>query len=159
MSHASLSAGRTANGRFAKDNPGGPGRPRKPAAVAAALDQIALDAAPALLQALIDLARAGNMAALDLLMQRVWPKRRGQAIRLDVPRIANHGDLRLAKESVTDAVLSGELTAEEGLALDDVLERRQRVLDDESACGIVGALQAGLRHPCDTAVFVTDKKR
>jgi hypothetical protein len=68
---------RTGDGRFAKGNPGGPGRPRGAVREAAStLDQVAVEASAELIKVFLELARAGNLEALKRMMARIWPQRR-----------------------------------------------------------------------------------
>ena len=68
---------RTGDGRFAKGNPGGPGRPRGAVrGAASALDQIAVDASAELIKVVLERARAGDREALKLVQARLWPQRR-----------------------------------------------------------------------------------
>ena len=56
---------RSGDGRPAKGNPGGPGRPRGAVhRAASALDQLAVDASAELIKVVLELARAGNPEAL-----------------------------------------------------------------------------------------------
>ena len=119
---------RQANGRFAKGNPGGPGRPR---AVdrARELDRRAAEAGPELIDALLETAKAGNLRAMEMLLDRIWPVRRGRPVAVDAPEIRRTADLLPAGAAVTDAVLSGELTPQEGAATARVLMAHAYVAD------------------------------
>jgi hypothetical protein len=73
----SQTEGRDAAGRFAKGNPGGPGNPHPRRA--AALRQVLLDCVmdediQAVAKAVVDQAKAGNMAAAKLFFQYVFGK-------------------------------------------------------------------------------------
>jgi hypothetical protein len=64
MSEESFSSIRQSNGRFAKGNPGGPGRPRNPLGIiAGALDRLGVDVAEELMAMTIEKARKGNLEA------------------------------------------------------------------------------------------------
>jgi hypothetical protein len=133
---------RLANGRFAPGNRGGPGRPRIVDRVAE-LDQRAAEVGPDLLEALVATANAGNLKAMAMLLDRVWPARRGRPVRVEAPDIRKTADLAPAGEAVTRAVLGGELSPAEGAAAARVLlaqakvvgtvdfETRLRALEDE----------------------------
>jgi hypothetical protein len=121
---------RTGDGRFAKGNPGGPGRPRGVVrSAASALDQIAVDASVELIKVAIDLARSGDREALKMVMARVWPLRRGRPLDIDVPAVAKVADLSTAATAVADAVLQGELTPREGQEVSSLFQMHCRVLD------------------------------
>jgi hypothetical protein len=68
---------RTGDGRFAKGNPGGPGRPRGAVrGAASALDRIAAEASAELIKVVLELACAGDREALKLVQARLRPPRR-----------------------------------------------------------------------------------
>ena len=69
---------RSGDGRFARDNPGGPGPRDVVRGAASALDQVATEASTELMKVAIDLRRAGNLEALKMVMARarIWPQRR-----------------------------------------------------------------------------------
>jgi hypothetical protein len=144
MSDASSSDHRLANGRFAKGNPGGPGRPRTADRIVE-FDQRVAEAGPELINALLEVAKAGNPKAIGMLLDRIWPVRRGRPVAVDAPEIRSVADLRPTAEAVTSAVFSGELTPQEGSDAARVLmahsnmlelvdfERRLTELEKESA--------------------------
>src|SRR4051812_24293509 len=84
MSDTASSRGlREPNGHFAKGNPGGPGRPRKPVCVLAReLDRAGAEVALELMRNTIEQARAGNLAAIAMVLKRIWPVRRNRPIEL-----------------------------------------------------------------------------
>ena len=122
-----LADGRLANGRFAEGNPGGPGRPRAAERVAA-LDRRAAEVAPALIDALIATAKAGNVKAIEMLLSRVWPVRRGHPVQIDAPEIRSIADLLPASAALTTAVFTGDLTPHEGQAAAQVLATHNDVV-------------------------------
>ena len=111
---------RQADGRFARGNPGGPGRPRA-CERAAALDLLAAEAGADLIEVALSEAKKGNLRAVEMLLDRIWPVRRGRPVEVDAPPIRTIPDLVPAGAAVTGAVLSGELTPEEGSAAARVL--------------------------------------
>jgi hypothetical protein len=115
MSDVPESNSRTADGRFAEGNPGGPGRPRKAVKVAAAaLDQRAAEAAPQLFDVAFEQARAGSFAAVKYLLDRVWPVGQGRPLEIAAPEIKDPRDLLPAAAALSNTVLAGEASAQEG---------------------------------------------
>ena len=119
---------RLADGRFARGNPGGPGRPRA-CERAAALDLLAAEAGADLIEVALSEAKKGNLRAVEMLLDRIWPVRRGRPVEVDVPPIRTIPDLVPAGAAVTGAVLSGELTPEEGSAAARVLVAHQKMIE------------------------------
>jgi hypothetical protein len=140
---------RQPDGRFAKGNPGGPGRPRARDRIEA-LDQLVAEAGPDLIEAALTAAKAGNVKAIEMLLGRIWPPRRGRPVEIEVPPIRDTPDLVPASAAVTNAVLNGDVTPREGAAVARALhahgsmielvdlERRMTALEKEGA-----AMRAG----------------
>jgi hypothetical protein len=120
---------RQPNGRFAKGNPGGPGRPRAVERVLE-FDQRVADAAPELIDAALQKAQAGNLKAIEMLLDRIWPVRRGRPVQLEVPEIRTTADLLPVGAALTNSVLDGEMTPEEGSAAARVLVAHARMIED-----------------------------
>ena len=121
MSDQSNADGRLSNGRFANGNPGGPGRPRAIERITA-FDHRAAEAAPELIDALVVAGKAGNIKAIELLLNRVWPLRRGRPVQIDAPEIRSTADVLPASAALTSAVFAGEATPEEVAAAARVLK-------------------------------------
>ena len=144
MSDDSFADFRQPDGRFAKGNPGGPGRPRARERIAA-LDQRVAEAGDELIEAALKVAKGGNVKAIEMLLDRIWPARRGRPVEIDAPAIRGTPDLVPATAAVTNAVLNGDVTPREGAAAARViqthgrmitlvdLERRMRELEEEGA--------------------------
>src|SRR5688500_10285152 len=111
---------RQPNGRFAKGNPGGPGRPRT-AERSREYDQRAADAGPELIEAALAQAQGGSLKAIEMLLDRIWPVRRGRPVQVEVPEIRTTADLLPVGAALTNSVLDGEMTPEEGSAAARVL--------------------------------------
>jgi hypothetical protein len=133
------SAVRRSDGRFVKGNPGGPGRPRRAVNEAADdLDRIAVGAARELIDVAIAQARNGNMVALKLLLDRGWPVHRRRPLEIAAPALARSDDFLPAQAVLTDAVLRGDVSPNEGAVIASLLdEQRRRVryreIDEEFA--------------------------
>ena len=76
MSDDSFADFRQPDGRFAKGNPGGPGRSRARERIAA-LDQRVAEAGEDLIDAALKVAKDGNVRALEMLLDRIWPRAAG----------------------------------------------------------------------------------
>ncbi|MGD9879457.1 MAG: DUF5681 domain-containing protein [Reyranella sp.] len=121
---------KTADGRFQPGNGGGPGRPagsRNRATVL--LDKLAEADAKAVLAKQIELAKDGDQRAADLILARVWPVRKGRPVSLDFPAISTTDDVVSAVGAVVDAVGSGDLTPDEGIAVASILEAKRKAIE------------------------------
>src|SRR4051812_22326641 len=96
-------------GRFSKGNPGGPGRPHRRDR-AAALDLRAAEAAPELIDVALKEAKGGNLKAVEMLLDRIWPVRRGRPVEIAARPIRATADLLPVGAALSDAVLNGDVT-------------------------------------------------
>src|SRR5260370_39276045 len=100
---------RPADGRFAQGNPGGPGRPRKVVKAAGdALDKRAAEAASDLFDVALELAKERNVAAVKMLLDRVWPVGRSRPLEIDAPEIKHPPDLLTVMAGRTQAPVAGD---------------------------------------------------
>ena len=119
----SESKSRTTDGRFAKGNPGGPGRPRKVVRAAAdALDERVAAKADDLFDVAVRRAEEGNDGPLKMLLDRVWPIGRNRPLEVSLPKIADAGDMLEVSAVVTNAVFAGEATPQEAAALNEMMK-------------------------------------
>jgi len=117
------------NGRFAKGNLGGPGRPRSISRSAVALDQLGAGVGEQVLQVIVDKALAGDLRAAELLLSRVWPTLRGRPLEIDAEPLKNLPDLVPAVTEVMNAVLAGEVTPREGHDVFSLVQAQCRTLE------------------------------
>ena len=128
---------------FEPGNPGGPGRPvgsRNKATLA--LDKIADDAGKAILKAMVETAKAGDMRAAELVLSRIWPARKGgRPIAIELLKIQTAADVVAALGSLADAVAGGELTPDEGASVASILETKRRAIETVELETRVSALE------------------
>src|SRR5215204_3918933 len=88
LSAVSETVKRAGRGRFTAGTRPGPGRPKgERTRLAAALDAIAAADAEAVLAAVLEAAKAGDMGAAKLILDRLWPAPKGRALELDLPPV------------------------------------------------------------------------
>jgi len=81
-----------------------------------------------------------------MLWSRIWPVRRGRPIAIEVPAIDSAKNVAPAKAAITDAVLAGDITANEARPILKVIDSQRDQLGDDLWCelaGDVGRLLAG----------------
>ena len=104
--------------------PGNPGRPpgskNKTTRMA---EQLVEGQAEQLVQKVLELAQGGNMTALRMVLDRVWPPRKGQPVNVVMPSINTSEDVLAAIASIWTAIRQGDLTPEEASALSIVIDR------------------------------------
>lgn len=123
---------RMADGRFAKGNRGGPGRPprRSLSGTVLALDKLSAEAAPDVVKVALDLARRGNLTALGMVLERVWPKHRSRPLRLDLTPVETQWDAFMAHNALANAVFGGLVSPQEGAGLAELLGRYMEPVTD-----------------------------
>jgi hypothetical protein len=85
--------------------------------------------AEALTRKAIEMALAGDMAALRLCLDRLAPVRRDRHVPFDLPAIGTPGDAVGASMAIVAAVSAGELTPSEAADLGKLLEAHVRVIE------------------------------
>ena len=103
------------------------GRPQGSKHKATIAAQSLLDGeAQALTKKAVELAKAGNVVALRLCLERLIPIRKDQSIKLKLPKLENLADIPKVLEAVLKAVAQGEITPGEGQAVAAMLEAYRR---------------------------------
>ena len=127
---ASKNGGKTRGKPFKKGNPGGPGRPqgsRNGATIA--LDRMAESEGEEILRKTLEDAKNGEPNARKLVLDRIWPIRKGRPVALNLPSIATGADVVAALGLVAEAVGAGEITPDEGAAVAAVLETKRKAIE------------------------------
>lgn len=99
--------------------------------------------AQALTQKVVELALAGDMAALKLCIERLIPIRKDRAVHLPLPTIAGATDIPSGIAAVLQAVAEGELTPTEGHTLCSVFDLHRRAIETAELEARVAALESG----------------
>ena len=98
--------------RFAKGQSGNPaGRPkgaRHPITVLA--ERMLQDDAGEVVAAVVTAAKAGDMGAAKLVLERILPPRKDSPIRFDLPAVKSAGDAAAVMTSILGAVAAGSIT-------------------------------------------------
>lgn len=123
-------AERAPDGGFTSGNRGGPGRPKGSRHRAqAALDAIGEAGAAEVLQAVLQAAKGGDMRAASILLDRIWPSRKGRAVEVTLPEVTTATGLVPALAAVIAAMARGELTPDEARAVAGVLEVQRQAIE------------------------------
>jgi hypothetical protein len=89
-----------------------------------------------LIEVAIAQARKGNMVALKVVLDRVWPTQRRRTVEIETPELEQSSDFLPAQAALTDAVLSGDVSPNEGVIIASLLDeqrRRVRIREIEEA--------------------------
>src|SRR5262249_47499946 len=111
--------------RFQKGQSGNPaGRPCGSRNKSTVLLQSRLEGeAEAITRKVIDLAKAGDMAAIRLCMDRLAPPRKSAAIACDLPPLADQDDAMSALAALVAAVSAGDVTPSEAAAVARIVDQ------------------------------------
>jgi Family of unknown function (DUF5681) len=118
------------SGQFSKGTSGNPsGRPTGSRNHATLLMESLLEAeGEQLTRKVVELAKAGDITALRLCLERLIPPRKDRPIHLILPPIENVQQISLAMARVSSAIGEGEITPMEGEVLANVLAAHKTIL-------------------------------
>jgi uncharacterized protein DUF5681 len=125
---------------FKSGNPGRPlGSKNK---VTQVVEQLAEGQAEQLIQKVIELAQAGDVSCLRMILDRLWPARKGQPVNIAMPPIKSSQDVFQAIASIWTAICEGRLTPEEASALSIVVDRSIQAIELHDHAKRIAALEA-----------------
>ena len=99
--------------------------------------------AEAVVRAVIEAAKGGDMTAARLVLDRIAPPCRGRSVRLDLPPIVGAADLVKALAAVADAMARGVISAEEAQAAAGVLDHHRKAVETLDLERRIAALEQG----------------
>jgi hypothetical protein len=122
--------------------PGNPGRPLgSKNRVTQTLEQLAEGQAEQLFEKVRDLAQAGDVACLRMMLDRIWPPRKAQPVNVTLPPINSSQDALAAIAEICTALREGGLTPDEITALSSVVGRSIQVIELQDLERRVAALE------------------
>jgi hypothetical protein len=80
-------------------------------------------------QAVIVAAKAGDMVAAKIVLDRISPARKGRPIHFELPEARTADDVAAALAAVVSAMADGELTPDEAALVASVLEMRRKSIE------------------------------
>ena len=120
-------ADRDERGRFRPGNGGRPKGARHRLTVLA--ERMMEDEAGEVVTVVIAAAKAGDMIAARLILERIAPPRKGRPVAFDLPRIDTAADVLAALGAVLGAVAAGTLTPDEGVTIAGLLDAQRRAIE------------------------------
>lgn len=135
--------------RFKRGQSGNPaGRPAGARSKAMlALDALADGEADDIARAMIEAAKKGDTTAGRMLLERIWPVRKGRGIAFDLPEVMKAEELPTAIATVTRQVADGDLSPDEGAAVVSLLEAQRKAIETSELAGRVAALEERMTKP------------
>jgi hypothetical protein len=111
------------------------------------VEQLAEGQAEQLTQKVLEKAQAGDVTCLRMVLDRIWPVRKGQPLQVDLPPIESPDDLRVSFASLLNGIGEGRFTADEINALGSVLDRAIRIVEIGGLDKRLAALEQKLELP------------
>jgi hypothetical protein len=131
---------RKARGRPFK--PGNPGRPPgSKNKITQMVEQLAEGQAEQLIQKVLELAQAGDLACLWIILDRLWPLRKGQPVNVVMPPINTPQDVVSAIASIWTGIRDGRLTPDKASALSIVVDRSVQAIELHDMTRRIAALE------------------
>lgn len=136
-------SGQRKDTRFKPGQSGNPkGRPAGTRSKALlALDALAEGEANEIAKAMIEKAKEGDTTAGRMLLERIWPVRKGRGIRFDLPEVSKAEELPHVVAAVTRQVAEGDISPDEGTAIVSLLEAHRRAIETSELAARVAALE------------------
>ena len=95
------------------------------------MQNLLADDAEAIGRKAIEMAKAGDLAAIRLCMDRLAPARKDEPVAFELPPIEKPADSVAATASIVAAVVAGELTPSQAAELSKVIDVHVRALDSK----------------------------
>jgi hypothetical protein len=104
-------------------------------------EQLAEGRAEQLFEKVWELAQAGDVSCLRMLLDRFWPPRKGQPVNVVMPPINTSQDVFPAIASIWTAIREGRLTPDEASALSIVIDRSIQAIELHDIARRIAALE------------------
>lgn len=117
--------------RFKRGKSGNPnGRPNGSRnKVTLSMEALLEGEAEALTRTAIEKALAGDMMALRICFDRLYPPQKGRSIQIDLPPIKQADDVVQGYEAILNAVSDGSITPDEASTIANVLESKRKAIE------------------------------
>jgi hypothetical protein len=109
-----------------------------------ALDALAEGEADEIARAMIEKAKEGDTTAGRMLLERIWPVRKGRGITFDLPEVSKAEELPEAIAAVTRQVADGDISPDEGVAVVSLLDAHRKAIETNELAVRVAALEERL---------------
>lgn len=107
------------------------------------IEKLLEDGAAEIAKTVVDQAKAGDMTAARMVLDRLAPAAKERAITLELPSdTSTAAGISAAHQAVLEAVSRGELTPGEGATLAGILEGRRKALETQELEQRIAALEA-----------------
>jgi hypothetical protein len=94
-------------------------------------EKLMADECDAIVRAVIDSAKAGDIQAAKVILDRIMPIRKGAVVQLDLPEVTTSKGVAAALAAIVHAMASGNVTPDEAMTISSVLEIRRRAIETQ----------------------------
>jgi len=128
---AENSTGKVRGRPFQKGVSGNPAGKPKGARHRATLiaEKLMAEDAEAVVQAVVAAAKAGDMGAAKLILDRIAPPRKGRAVEFELPPVETAADVCNAQAAIISAVATGRLSPEEAASIATLLDASRKAIE------------------------------
>ncbi len=82
-----------------------------------------------------------------MLLERIWPVRKGRGITFELPEVTKADELPAAIAAVTRHVAGGDISPDEGAAVVSLLEAHRKAIETSELAARVAALEERMAKP------------
>lgn len=119
-----------ANSRGKPFEPGNPGKPKGARHKTTLLAERLMQAdAEAVVKAVLDSAKEGDMTAARIILDRIAPARRDNPVSFELPKIESASDAVAAQSAILSAVANGEITPGEAAEVSKLIDNFVRTIE------------------------------
>lgn len=93
------------------------------------LEEMMADDGRAIVQAVIEAAKSGDLQAARIVLDRILPLPKGRRVGVVLPEAKDAGDVLTAFSAVASALAEGDITIEEAQGLGSFLEARRKTIE------------------------------
>ena len=134
------------DGKDTRFKPGQSGNPEgrragSRSAALVALDKLGEDSANEIVQAMIDKAKSGDGVTGRLILERVWPARKGARIAFDMPEVKSAGDIPSVVAAINRQAANGELSPDEAALIVALLDAQRKAIETNELAERLAALE------------------
>jgi hypothetical protein len=109
-----------------------------------ALDALAEGEAAEIVKAMIEKAKEGDGQSGRVILERIWPPRKGARLTFDLPEITKADDLPGAIAAINRQVADGEISPDEGTLIVGLLDAQRRAIETSELADRVALLEERL---------------
>ena len=106
-----------------------------------ALDALGEESAKDIVQAMIDKAKEGDGMTGRLILERVWPARKGARIAFNMPEVKTPADLPGAIASINRQTADGDISPDEASLIVGLLDAQRKAIETNDLADRLAALE------------------